>query len=352
MCRTMKILKILPLILLLLAPLQSAPPSFAPPMDDPEIVVHNRILVKVQEKTISVVDLMKKMDVYIARNYPQHMKSPVARYQFYTAHWKGMLDQMINTELMLADAEQREVKVTEAEVRETLMQRFGPNVMATIERIGISYEEAWAMIHDDMVVQRMTWLRVHSKALQNVNSRDIKAAYEAYLKENPAKEEWKYQVLTIRSHDPKAGEALANRATSLIPIQKGLSLVAKELNPEKNSGVGIHVTNELNVSDKDLSSSHREILKSLKEGEFSRAIAQTSRADKSIVYRIFHLLEHKKEKPPTFRQMANRLQDELLEKEAAAQTELYIKKLYSRFNFNPDFLKETIPADFAPFTLE
>ena len=46
------------------------------------VIVHNRILAKVNGKAISVVDIMKKMDILFYREYPQYTSSSQARFQF------------------------------------------------------------------------------------------------------------------------------------------------------------------------------------------------------------------------------------------------------------------------------
>ncbi len=101
---------------------------------DGEIIVNNRILAKVQGKSISVLDVMKKMDLFISDHYPEILNAPAGKFQFYQAQWKPVLDQLIDTQLMMADAENREHKITvsDGELREEVMLRFGPNVMGTL----------------------------------------------------------------------------------------------------------------------------------------------------------------------------------------------------------------------------
>src|SRR5579871_780542 len=116
-----------------------------------ELVVYNRILAKVNDKTISVIDVMKKMDLFLQKYYPQFAGSKAARYQFYSSQWRETLTQMIDQELMIADAEKLEVKVTDAEVREELLNRFGPNIMTVLDGLGVTYDEARKMIHNEML---------------------------------------------------------------------------------------------------------------------------------------------------------------------------------------------------------
>ena len=82
--------------------------------NSPHLAVNNRILAKVNDKAISVVDVMKKMDVLFYREFPQYTSSMQARYQFYKANWKHVLEELVSKELVMADAEEnkRQAAVT------------------------------------------------------------------------------------------------------------------------------------------------------------------------------------------------------------------------------------------------
>ena len=67
---------------------------------EPELIVYNRVLARINGKTFSVVDVMKKMDLFLQRNYPHMVSSKAACYQFYSSQWKETLSQMINEELI------------------------------------------------------------------------------------------------------------------------------------------------------------------------------------------------------------------------------------------------------------
>jgi hypothetical protein len=306
-----------------------------------QLVVSNRIVATVNGKTISALDVKKKMDVFLAHAYPHLMSSVAARHQFYSQQWRAILDQMINTELMLADAELREVKVSDAEVRERLQERFGPNVMGNLEKIQVSLDETRKMMHDEMVVERMTWLRVQSKALNSVGPQDVKKGYEEYKKEHPESHEWKYRVVTVRSPNEQEGSLLADEAHSLLAQAKvGLEEINTAISAASLSPV-------YETNDKNLSAAYRDILAALPIGGFSKPIPQVSRADKTTVYRIFNLVEKKRQKTPIFSRMASEIQNTLIDKEITREMALYIPRLRHRFGFS-----ETVPADFQPFTLQ
>lgn len=314
-----------------------------------EIVVQNRILTKLNGKNITVLDVMKQMDVFLSRHYPQYMNSKTARFQFYSTQWRQTLEQMIDHELMVTDAETREIKVSDGEVREEIQTRFGPNVMATLDQLGISPEEAREIVEQDMIVQRIQWVRVTSKVLQKVTSQEIKKAYQKYLLDNPAKEEWKYQFITIRAADEAAGQAMALKLLDLKEkAQQNLGVAADlfkaELPPEH--AVNLTVSQEFTLEDKAVSEAHRVVLSQLTTSQWSAPTAQLSR-DGTTVIRIFHLKDHTKTNPPAFAALYGDLKHNLLQDTAEQENKIYVAKLRDRFSFNDQSLD--IPPHFEPF---
>jgi len=314
-----------------------------------EIVVQNRILTKLNGKNISVLDVMKEMDMFLSRYYPQYMDSKTARFQFYSTQWRKTLEQMIDHELMVTDAISREVKVSDGEVREEIHTRFGPNVMESLDQLGISYDEAREKVEQDMIVQRIQWVRVTSKVLQKVTSQEIKNAYQKYLQENPAKEEWKYQFATIRAADDATAQKLAHQLAALQEKSQGnltvaVDLFKAELPPE--STPTLSVSQEFTLEDKSVSQAHREVLSQMKPSQWSAPTTQLSR-DGTTVVRIFHLKDHTHTHPPAFAAISNELKQNLLQETAEKETNSYVAKLRERFNFDEKSLD--IPPHFEPF---
>jgi hypothetical protein len=321
------------------------------PQEEPEnLIVYNRILAKVNGKTISVIDVMKKMDMFLQKHYPHLAHSKVARFQFYSGQWRDYLSQMVDQELMIADAERLEVKVTDAEVREEILNRFGPNTMPVLDKMGLSYEEAKAMIHDEMIVQRMMWFRVNSKALNSINSLDVKEAYRQYCVNNPELEEWQYQVLSIRSPQKELSEKLANQAFELLQNQLDLVAASEQLTPPDET-ITVTLSPEMQVDEKNVSETHKQVLKTLSENTFSAPIAQVSRIDNSVVYRIFYLKKHSRKVIPPFEKMAEDLKERLLQEAANKENAQYISKLRERLGYDEKHMLESLPNDFQPFAI-
>nr|NGX37808.1 hypothetical protein [Chlamydiota bacterium] len=308
----------------------------------------------VNGKNISVVDVMNKMDVYISRGYPEYADSTVHRHRVFIQNWRQSLDQLIDNEINMADAEKLEIKITEAEIRETIHERFGPNVMASLDSLNISFEEAWQMIYSEMAVQRMSGYRVYSKAMHRVGPQDIKVAFVDHLKQNPPKEEWKYQVLSIRAKTESLGSIYAQKAYALIRNEPlPFEVLANKLKQENeiDSSISINVSDEYCVEGKNLSDSHKAILCNLDPNTYSEPIAQVSRHDQSVVHRIFYLMDHTTNPPPKFDSMVDELHDELVQQEISKEYPVYLAKLRKQFNFDQRNL-DSIPQDFQPFSLQ
>jgi len=324
------------------------------PNAEPQISVKNRILATVNGNAISVVDVMKKMDMLLHQNYPQFADSPQARFQFYATSWRPILMEMIDTELILSDAEEKEIKLTDGEIREELEERFGPGVQMTLEKIGLSYEDAWKMIRKELIVQRMLWFFAQSKAIQSIGPLAIRQAYRHYLAEHPPYQEWKYRVITLRNSEGE-GDALASDLSQLLAqTEKGLEIAALHLKEWETShpGAAIAISNEYVAKDCDLSEAHRAAISSLKPGNYSKPLIQTSRTEKKPVHRIFYLVEKNDYPAPAFEELAPRLKQELTSQAIAKESGTYMQKLRRYYGFDQEGLKQTLPDDLQPFALE
>jgi hypothetical protein len=313
----------------------------APNEPDYQLIVNNRVLAKVNGNVITVVDVMKKMDLYLNQHYPQLSSSKAARFQFYLTNWKSSLEQLVQTQLMLADAESKEIKVGDGDVRETMQERFGPNVMATLDRLGLSYEEARRMIRDEMVVQRIEWFRVNSKVLQKIGAQAIKQAYQEYLDKNPAVKHWKYQLFSIRSPEAEEGATWAAKASELLKAGPAeLEKAAEQLRQQAPATIVFTVSPVYERDDKLLADVHRGVLQTLQPGGFSDPIAQFNQTDNVHIYRIFLLQDEVMVLPPSFDKMADKLRTSLIEKALVEETEIYMAYLKKRFGEYESFLSD------------
>jgi SurA N-terminal domain len=299
--------------------------------------IKNRILVTVMNKPISVLDVVKKMNVMLEQSYPDYKNIPEAKYQFYSQQWRYVLRQMIDAELMLKDAEKLELKVTDAEVREEIHSRFGPNVMKSLKEIGISYDEAQKMIHTDIITQRMMWYRVHSKALSKVIPQDIKKSYQDYVYKNPSDNIWTYEVLSVKSNNDSSSSLVASKAFDMLCAAKlGLKEAATSLktSSQNDNNLQITVSEVITAKEYELSSAHKDALKTLVKGQFSKPIEQIGKNGKDKAHRIYHLIDVQKKEPAKFVTLADQFKDKLIQDKVNEFNQNYISKLRSRYGFD------------------
>lgn len=315
-----------------------------------KIVVNNRILAKVNGKPISVIDVMKKMDMLFYRQFPEYTSSVEARHQFYTVNWKYILDELVNKELIIADAEESKMEVSPGDVRQEIEQSFGPNIHGNLDKISMTYDEASRMVQGDLMLRRIMFVRVNAKAMRQLTPFMIKEAYDEFAKNNIRPDEWVYRLVTVRDRSgPKAAEA-ANQAHTLL-TQENVNV--SEILPQLKELVKLEpsttltVSEEFRVSDKDLAPAYKSILAQLKPGTFSGALAQKSR-DSQKAFRIFYLKELNKGGPIPFSEVEAKLKEQLLEELMAKEAEAYLTRLRQHF----DVQQVELQDGFEPFILQ
>jgi len=329
-------------------------PLFFPEEDNHIIGINNRILAKVNGQVISVVDVMKKMDMLFYRQFPQYTSSTEARFQFYQLNWKKVLQELVDKHWIMSDAESTKMTVSNGDVRQEMENLFGPNIIVNLDKVGLTFDEAWQMVHDDILIRRMIFHRVTSKAIKKISPKDVREAYIVFSKDNIRPGEWHYTVISIRSEDPAQAEEVSKLAHTL--LTEG-SVPLTELNArltEKDSlgkEVKLNVSEDFNLTDKEISPAYKDILAQLENGTYSAPVAQKSR-DKSIVYRIFYLKDKTETGPIPFTEVENQLKDHLIDEAIAKETKAYLDKLKYQFNTEDSHHTETEPENFQPFILK
>lgn len=320
---------------------------------DKEIILNNRILAKVNGKAISALDIMKRMDFLFYQLFPKLVDSTVSRYQFYQNNWKDVLKETIDRELIVADALEKKLTVSDGDVREEMEDLFGPNVISNIDSLGLTYEDVWQMIHTNITVRRMLLHKVNSKAMIEINPNSIQNAYKTFSKKNTTPCSWNYQVITIRGSDPEQTKKLSETSYEFLQKEKCSFLALPEKMREINGSdlVNISVSEEYKHTEKTISSDHKSILSSLSPNSYSKPVTQISRTMNAPVYRIFHLKEYHKEKIPNFSEVEEQIKTELFESSVAKGTEEYVEKLRAYYGINEEIFSESNFKKIQPFAL-
>lgn len=325
------------------------------PSQDQHIIVNNRILAKANAKAISVIDVMKKLDLLFYRQYPQYASNVQARFQFYQTNWKSALDELIDKELILVDAEEMKLKVNQGDVRQEMESVFGPNIIINLDKAGLTYDEAYQLVFDDITIRRMLYFRVHMKVLSQVTPQKIREFYNEIADKNIRDNEWIFNVVTIRQRDSaKAGETanlvynlLTDDKISLNDLLAKLDEMKVYIPKQKN----VTVSEEFKTNEKELSDVFKQILTKLSPDTYSLPIAQKSRSDNSSVFRIFYLKSMVPGGVIPFSELETKIKNKLLDEGVSKETEAYFKRQRKHFDIQEAHLDDSLSPDFQPFTL-
>jgi hypothetical protein len=313
------------------------------------ILINNRIVAKVNGKAISVVDLMKKMDLHFYREFPQYRTVPEARFEYYHMNWQHVLRELVEKELIIADAEENKIPASASDVRQEMEEVFGPNILKNLNNIGMSFDEAWQIVQNDILIQRMLYIRVHSKVIQLVTPQEVRKAYDGYIKSNVLPKAWDYRVISLRDKNPEVAAHAANFAYQQL-TEKQLPIAELAASLKEQTGFAqtyqLTVSDEMHHDEKEISEPYRQVLETLSAGNYSSPAAQQSRGKGTMAFRIFFLKEFHPGGVPPYSEVAGKLKDELLQTAAAEETKLYLTRLRKHFD-----VQEMLPADFEPFKL-
>jgi antitoxin component of RelBE/YafQ-DinJ toxin-antitoxin module len=342
--------------ILLFSPILAIAESSLLGSKEPQIIVNNRILAKANGKAISVVDLMKKMDLLFYRQFPQYTNSSMARYQFYLANWQGVLSELIDRELIMADAAESKLTVSPGDVRQEMETMFGPNIIENLDKVGLTFEEAYQMVLSDITLKRMMYFRVQSKAINQTTPQKILDYYDKIAKDNIRDNEWIYRVITVRHKDPTKAAETANTVKNLLDEDKvsfaDLPQKLKELIPESPKQPAVTVSEEYHTNEKELSDAFKTNLEALQPDSFSMPLPQKSRSDNSTVVRIFYLKEIKPGGVIPFKELEAKIKQILFEEAMEKESKTYLTKLRQHFDAQEGQIQELIDSDYQPFVLK
>lgn len=316
------------------------------------LIINNRPLAKVNDKVITLMDVVKKLDTEICLHDPSLYYNNQARFQFFNSSWQRALEELIEQELILNEFEEKKLfEVYEGDVRKEMMSRFGPNIRQQLDKIHLTLDEAKEMIEHEMIVQQMLWYKAYSKAMQSITPQSIKVAYQAFLQQFPPQNTWKYQILTIKGKDKKECLEKAHQLQQLCMSQSiKLTEAANQLNNE-TSTLKISTSKEMEVEDKNLSEKYKSILTTLQEGALSYPIDQTKKPEEAVI-KVFQLISHDKQQAQSFEEMTEKLKDMLMQQAAKQYKKRYIDSLKAKNHLTDEQIKETLPAQYQPFGIE
>ncbi len=318
----------------------------------PRIIVHNRVLTNVHGNVISLFDVVKKLDMLFYRQYPEYLNSSEARYHFYMTHWKKVFDDLIDRELIMADAEEKNFKVSSGDVREELEDIFGPDIMLNLDSAGLSFEDAWQIVYADIMIRRMLYLQVRMPALAKITPQTIKKEYQEKILTSHGGEECTWRAISFRAEtQEKDTLALANEAYMVLSgekvspegLQKTLEARGK-WDPKISMTISPPFTQQMTK----LTAQLQKIFNTLSPGDYSKPLLQATRTDGTPVVRLYCIQDKVTKEPPLLADVQEELREELTVELITKDTKKYFVRLRNHFDV-PLEGAEGLPLDFVPF---
>lgn len=324
--------------------------------EEPKIFINNRIIARVNGKSISTYDLMKKMDLSFYRQYPEYTTSLNARIQFYEMSWKPALLDMIDKELILSDAKESKIEVSSGDLRQEIETSFGPNVIANLDKAGLTFEEASKVMQEEITIRRLIAARVHTKALRQATPLKIRLAYEDFIKDqaNYRPTRWTYRLITIKNRTPIKTEETANAVYQLFLEGIPLDQIVAQLKERKILGrLGkVTVSNPIEQDENEISNDYKDILINLDVGMISQPFLHKSRIHQSDVTRLLFIEGKNPGSFPSYKEMESKLKENLLDKEVDQETDRYLLKLRQHYHIRQSDIDAFLPSDYQPFSLK
>lgn len=314
------------------------------------LLVQPRILAHVNGKAITVVDLMHKMDLAFYEKYPEYADSVTFRYQFYQMSWKYVLQDLIDQELMLADAEELKIELSRGDIRKEMERLFGPNVVANVQKAGLQYDEAIALVRADMLIQRLLYFKVHTPSLRFATPKEVQVAYEEYQKTNQLPAELTYRVVSVRSQDPQRAQDVVASVYERLTQGASIDDVVCQMKDEEN--VQVSAGGEEKRIEGDLSSQYREPLMKLQAGSYSPPVTQESRKRGETLWRVFYLSHLRPAGAPPLAEVETELKEKLLGEANQRLTGEYLKNLRTRYRVEEIQDYKKVPEEFQPFQMQ
>lgn len=320
-----------------------------------KVVIKNRILAKVRDKSISVMDVVKQMDLIFKRSFPQYQTIPQARYEFYSSSWKQILDELVDKELVLFDSEDAKIEISSGEIRQKLETQFGPNVVSTLNTLGIGFDEALQLTKQDLMMKRTIEARVQLKAFQKANTGALKNYYQTHIDDFTQKAYLEYKVLSFRGFQKakveEAAKLLHKKLTkNEISFENGSLEEYLERQKSKDSSVKFLLSELYETPVEELSEKYAKALKTIPEGGYTAALEQDNRSKREHLYRLFYLKKIHKESVTPFKKAEARIRNILVEQASQEYTKEYVERLRKQAKLGPNGLFQPLPENFEPFS--
>lgn len=320
----------------------------SPPSRRTSIVVENRVLATVRDQVITVMDVVKKLDMVFCQQFPQYRSVPEARYEFYRSNWRKVLEELVDRQLIISMAEEKQFTVTNGDIREELEEVFGPNVMMSLYEEGLSMHEVQEMMKADILLRRIISFYVHSPVMHAITPEVLRIAYQKRIEELKGREGWVWRSVTVKAKGTDCPKEEADKIwKQLEKERRPIEAVLSSLPDTIECVISSPFRSEYN----EVSPTVRDVLETLPLHSFSEPVPFTSRTDPRQCWRCYTVDERCAIALPTFAELEEALRQELAAPEITKHTVTFFNDLRKQYHVQHLFTSEQL-VSFEPFHLK
>lgn len=300
--------------------------------NEKELFINNKILFRFKNNTITIMDVIHKMNLLFYKSYPHLIHSNISKMQFYSGLFPVLAEAVIDDFLIVADAEEKKISVDIRDVKREIEKFFGDALIDVTNAFNMTEEDVFKIIQRDLIVQKMLGVMVRSRATMFVSPNKIKEAYKEKLKNYKQEKFWSYVILTLDSASVDSTLTFAEEIYDKI-ISNGFFKEEEILQLASEKNIEIKISNLLQGTENSLSQMHRGILIAADSNLCSKPISY-----KKDKIRLFVIKEFSITKEKSFSELEEQLHSELLEKLFEKQELIYREKLREKYSFHKDIL--------------
>ncbi|WP_213319096.1 hypothetical protein [Chlamydiifrater volucris] len=306
-----------------------------------DLIVHDRVIMKVnEERVLTVLDVIHKLNVIFYSAYPNLADSLPARSQFYEKMWPSVLELAVDEFLMCEDAHAKKIHVDRTMVKEEIEEMFGGDLTPFAIHFDMTPEHVFSVVHRSLVSQRMVSMMIRSKALLQVTPSMVRDYYLKLAEEAANTLVWKYRVLTVKAANESQAEKIAQKVVDRINETRSIDkerLSALVL----SQGGRLTLSEEFSRSSKELSAAHEKILVAVPEG----AICGAPVPHRDGACKVFAKLDVSAAKIAPISELENGIKSTLVREKYLCIEKNYKDKLRSRYGYDPKEIAKLFNAE-------
>jgi len=299
------------------------------------ISVNNRVLATVRGQVITVMDVTKRLDMLFFQQFPEHRSSTEARFEFYKANWKRVFEDLVDRQLILAWAEDRQFQVSSGDIREELEEMFGPNTMMNVYEAGLSIHEVWEMMRADILMRRALGFYVQMPVMSSITPEVLRGEYTKLLERAEGEQFFVWKSVSFKAKEGVCTKQMAKEA--LERFKSG----------EQSQEVEWAVSPSFRTHPTELSPQVQELFATLGQGQYSEVIEYSGRSGKGWKSYMIEKIDQGSVQP--FSEVETALREQLASPEMERKTREFFADLRKQYRVSQS--DEQITA-FEPFSLQ